>query len=90
MLEAALKGEADPDLFTVEAKEALIPHIKAGKDQVAPLGALKTFELVDRKANGGGVRLRYRAVLEKVTLKVFIALDESGKIQGLLLQPEDD
>ncbi|MDR3620618.1 MAG: serine hydrolase [Paludisphaera borealis] len=89
MLEGALKGEVDLELFTDTAKKALVPHIKEGKDKLAPLGALKTFELLERKENDGALQLRYRAVLEKETLKVFIALDKSGKIQGLGLQPED-
>jgi D-alanyl-D-alanine carboxypeptidase len=89
MLEAALKGEVDPELFTDAAKKGLIPHIKEGKEKLAPLGALKRFELLERKENDGDLQLRYRAVLEKETLKVFIALDKSGKIQGVGIQPED-
>ena len=89
MLEAALKGEADPDLFGDEAKDVLIPNIKALKPQLTPLGALTKFELIERKERGDALQLRYRAVLEKATLKVLVVLDKSGKIAGLLLQPED-
>jgi CubicO group peptidase (beta-lactamase class C family) len=89
MVEALLKGELDPELFTEEAGKALSPRVKDVKEQLAPLGELKTFELVDRKEAAGGLRLRYRATLEKATLKVIIPLDAAGKIQGVLLLPED-
>lgn len=89
MLEAALRGEADPDLFADDAKNVLIPNIKALKPQLAPLGAMSKFELVEHNERGDVQQLRYRAVLEKATLKVTVVLDKSGKIAGLLLQPED-
>jgi D-alanyl-D-alanine carboxypeptidase len=89
VLEAALKGEVNSDLFTDDAKKQLVPRIKQDKDRLATLGALKTFQLLERKGSEGGLRLRYRAVFEKEKLKVSYALDKTGKIQGIGLQPED-
>jgi hypothetical protein len=66
-----------------------VPRIKQDKDRLATLGALKTFQLLERKASEGGLRLRYRAVFEKEKLKVLYALDKTGKIQGIGLQLDD-
>lgn len=89
MVEAALKGEADPTLFTEESGKVLVPRIKEMKSGLAPLGALKTFQLLDREEEGQGVRLRYRAGFETDTFSVSFVLDKAGKIAGVLLQPED-
>jgi CubicO group peptidase (beta-lactamase class C family) len=89
MVEAALKGEADPRLFTEESGKVLVPRIKELKRGLAPLGDLKSFQLVERKEGGQGVHLRYRAGFAGAALKVLFVLDKSGKIAGVLLQPED-
>ena len=86
---AALKGEVDPELFTAEAKKVLVPRIKQDKERLAAFGPLKTFQLLERKASDGGLRLRYRAVFENEKLKVMYALDKTGKIQGIGLQLDD-
>jgi len=89
VLEKALKGEVELDQFTEESGKALAPKIAGVKDQLAPLGDLKKFELVDRKELGDLLLLRYRATLEKMPLKTLFTLDKSGKIQGLGIMPED-
>jgi CubicO group peptidase (beta-lactamase class C family) len=89
MFEGALKGELDEALFTDEAKKQLVPRIKDDKERLASFGALKSFDLVERKDEGDGQRLRYRVALENETLKLFLSLDKSGKIRGAGLQPED-
>lgn len=89
MFEGALKGELDEGLFTDEAKKRLVPRIKDDEGRLRSLGALKAFQLLERKEGAGGLRLRYRAVLEHETLKVSFSLDKDGKIQGAALQPED-
>jgi CubicO group peptidase (beta-lactamase class C family) len=89
VLAKALKGEVDLDQFTEESGKALAPRIKESKDQVAALGALKTFELVDRKERADTLQLRYRASLDKEAVKVLFVLDKSGKILGLAIMPED-
>ncbi|AMV40804.1 serine hydrolase domain-containing protein [Planctomyces sp. SH-PL62] len=89
MMEGATKGEFDPDLFTAEANERLVPRIKDDKERLASFGALKSFELLERKADDEGTRLRYRAVFESQRLKVSFMLDKEGKIRGAGIQPED-
>jgi CubicO group peptidase (beta-lactamase class C family) len=89
MLEGALRGEVDPELFTEQAKVMLVPRIQADRERLASFGALKTFQLLERKEEDGVMRLRYRAVLENETLQMFFALDKDGKIQGAGLRPED-
>ena len=89
VFEQARKGEVDPELFTDEAKKQLVPLIKGDKDRFASFGALKEFQLLERKKGDDGVSLRYRAVFENETLKVSIALDKDFKIRGVGMQPED-
>jgi D-alanyl-D-alanine carboxypeptidase len=83
MLLGAMKGEADPALFTDESKKALLPRIKEGKAMFDPFGALKTFALLERKPSDAGMRLRYRAVFENESLNAIFTLDKAGKIAGL-------
>jgi hypothetical protein len=89
VIEGGLKGEVDPELFTDQSKKTLVPRIKEGRGRLASFGALKGFQLLERKESDEGVRLRYRAVFEKETLKVSFALEKTGKIQEVRLQPED-
>jgi D-alanyl-D-alanine carboxypeptidase len=89
ILLGAVKGEADPELFTDEARKALLPHIKEGKEMFASFGALKMFQLLERKATDPGVRLRYRAAFEKETLNATFELDKAGKVAGIGIGPEE-
>ncbi len=89
MFEGALKGEVDEGLFSDEAKKQLVPRIRDDKERLASFGALKSFQLVERKEEDGDQRLRYRVALENETIKLFIALDKDGKIRGAGIQPED-
>ena len=84
-----MKGEADPALFTAEAKKEMLPRLKEGKAMFAPFGALKMFQLLERKPTDAGMRLRYRAVFEKETLNATFELDKAGKIAGIGLRPEE-
>jgi D-alanyl-D-alanine carboxypeptidase len=89
MFEGALKGEVDEALFTDEAKKRLVPRIRGDKERLASFGALKSFQLLERKESDGGLRLRYRLVLENERLKLLVSLDKDGKIQGAGLQSEE-
>lgn len=89
LFEGAQKGEIDTDLFTDEARKQLVPHIKNDKERLASFGSLKSFQLVERKEDGGGVFLRYRATFQNETLNVSVSLNAAGKIQGIGLRPED-
>ena len=75
------KGEVDPKLFTEAAKKTLVGAIKEiGKNQLGPLGELKSFRLVERQPMDKSTRLRYRAEFEKMSMYMTFVLDESGKI----------
>ncbi len=89
LLLGAIKGEADPELFTEDAKKAIVPRIKEDKEEFSSLGDLKTFELLEKKTSEKGTRLRYRAAFENETLWLFINLDKAGKIAGLGTRPEE-
>ncbi len=60
---AAMKGEADPDVFTKDSKEKIVAAIKQGKATTASFGAMKDFRLHERKQSDQGVKLRYRESL---------------------------
>lgn len=95
VLQQAMKGETDPEMFTAQAKEKLAPKIaEQGKALFGPLGELKTFELLERKTADSKTTLRYRATFEtqsenkaenKAKYTIFI-LDETGKIAGLIVE----
>lgn len=89
VIEGALKGELDSELFTDLANKKLIPRIKDDRERLASFGALQKFDLLERKVGDEGVRLQYRAVFENETLKIFFNLEKAGKIQGIGLQTED-
>jgi len=89
VLEGAMKGAVDPELFTDEGKKALVPRLSGARERLATLGALKGFQLLERKEDHGALRLRYRAVFENDRLTAFYTLDRDGKIQGFGLQPDD-
>ena len=85
----AMKGEANPDLFTKEAKEPTVAAIRQGKGKVASFGAMKEFRLHERKQSDQGVKLRYRATFENEVMNALFDLDKDGKIAGLGLQQVD-
>ncbi|QEH38597.1 Penicillin-binding protein 4* [Aquisphaera giovannonii] len=89
LFEGALKGELDPEPFTEQARELLVPRIREDKDRLASMGAVKSFRLVERTEKDGALLLRYRVDLENAKVRLLFALDKAGKIQGIGLQPED-
>jgi D-alanyl-D-alanine carboxypeptidase len=87
VLTQAMKGEADPEMFTAQAKQNLVPRItEQGKAMFGPLGALKTFELLERKPADSKVTLRYRATFENQARSTTFVLDEAGKIAGVMVE----
>lgn len=84
----AQQGEVDARRFTDEAQQLLVPRIQSDKDTLATFGRLKTFELLERQEQGDGVQLRSRATFEQETVLIRVALDESGLIRGIGLQPQ--
>jgi hypothetical protein len=89
VLSHAIKGEVDAELFTEEAKKALVPRIKEGKAMFAPFGALKSLQLLERKTTDQGTQIRYRTVFEHATLNTMFVLDKVGKIAGLAIRPAE-
>lgn len=89
VIEGALKGELNAELFTNASQKTLLPRIKADRERLALFGALKQFQLLERKETEVGVQLRYRAIFENETLKFSFGLEKDGRIQGIGLQLED-
>ena len=88
LLASCVKGEPDPEQFAEEAGKVLVPRIRETKGQLASLGELKDFRLLERKETGGTLRLRYRATFENQALRATFVLDGAGKVQGLMIQPD--
>jgi D-alanyl-D-alanine carboxypeptidase len=89
VIEKALHGEAEPEFFTAQAQKELVPLIKQQGSASAAFGALKRFQLVERKATDEGVHLRYRAECEKETLHAIFDLDKARKIARLGIRQAD-
>jgi CubicO group peptidase (beta-lactamase class C family) len=83
------EGKLDANLFTQEARRDHFPDkVQEVGKSIAPLGSLKSFELIARKEAGGLRVHRYRAVLGETSLVVTFTLTRDGKIAGLTLVPE--
>ncbi len=89
VIHEAMKGEVDAELFTKAARAALVPRMKQDKGAFTSFGALKSFQLLERKESELGVQLRYRAEFENETLNAVFDLDKAGKIARLGLRPTD-
>jgi len=89
MLQKAMKGDPDLELFTPEFQKVRTAHIEEEKERLADFGALKTFQLMERKPTDEGVQLRYRATFANQTLQLFFLINKAGKIAGVGMQPED-
>ncbi len=89
VIEGSLRGEADPELFAGGLRKGLDAHLKQAKEQAAQLGALKSFQLLERKSTDEGLHLRYRAVFEHDTVNAIFDLNKAGKIAGMGFRPED-
>jgi CubicO group peptidase (beta-lactamase class C family) len=84
MLERIAAGKTDPQDFTEQYRAQLFPdEIKGLSEGLKPLGAIKRFDLVERKEED---RLRfytYRVGFEETTMQMEVALDAQGLVDGL-------
>jgi hypothetical protein len=79
----------DPGLFTAEAREARLPgKVQEMGKSLAPLGPLKSFDLIGRE-DADGIRVHsYRGVIgDTATILTFVVTGD-GKIAGLSVVPE--
>lgn len=83
-----MRGDADIEIFTEAMKAQRAAHKQEEKEMLAPFGALKSMQLLERREADQGVRLRYRAVFANQTVTLFVNLDKTNKIAGLGLRPE--
>jgi D-alanyl-D-alanine carboxypeptidase len=88
VIEKASRGEVEPDLFAKQATEQLT-RLRDGKGPFASFGALKKFQLYERKESDQGAHLRYRVDFENETVDATFDLDKAGKIERLGLRPVD-
>ena len=76
------QGKVNPDLFTPQAQNNVIPFIKnAGPRFLAPLGALQSLVLLEQTDQGANRTRRYRAVFAGGTSLIWtFQLTKDGKI----------
>ncbi len=88
LFEASLVGKADPNEFAEDMRKRLFPDaILVARDQIAPLGPLKSFELIGESTSGESKIRVYGVTLGTTRLKLTHVLDATGKITGYLIQP---
>lgn len=89
LVEAVIAGKAERDQFTPEMQKVLFgPDSAAMREQLAPLGALKSFTLIADRS-GDGVRSRlYRAEFEHGVFAATVATTKAGKVAGIGMRPE--
>jgi CubicO group peptidase (beta-lactamase class C family) len=87
IFEDALAGKADPSEFGEELRKRLFPDaILMARDQLSPLGALKSFELISESSTPTSKVRVYGVTLGTTLMKLTHQLDAAGKIAGYLIQ----
>jgi len=80
----AAQGKAEEALFTPQAQQELLPHLRgAGPRLLPPLGDMKSFTLLERTTDGPLRRYRYRAVYAEGAIYWTFALTSDSKIADL-------
>jgi Beta-lactamase len=83
LLDAA-QGKVDPSLFAPEAQAETVPFIRrAGPGFLKPLGAMKSFVLLERREEKTRRVYRYRAVYDEGSVLWTFTLAPVGKISAL-------
>jgi CubicO group peptidase (beta-lactamase class C family) len=89
ILTALLQGKLDAGAFTEESRKDGFPaKVQALGKRIAPLGPLKSFDLLKREEKDGLSVFRYRAVLGQTRMAMTFSMTADGKIAGLLIVPE--
>lgn len=93
LLQNFIKGTADPNLFTKEARDGIFPDkAKQLGEFLKKLGTLNKIRLVERKEENDtrGYRqvYNYQLVFQNSTLLLKLSLTKEGEIAGLQIRPE--
>jgi CubicO group peptidase (beta-lactamase class C family) len=84
----ALSGKADPTDYDEQMQRLLFPDtIKEASKQLAAMGELSSFVLVEASEKDGTKQRIYSAMLGTTPVRVNISVDAKGKISGLLVRP---
>ncbi|HEX3102762.1 MAG TPA: serine hydrolase domain-containing protein [Pyrinomonadaceae bacterium] len=88
LLESAIAGSLNKDLFSSGAQTDLLPRLESNREQLKAFGPIEKFELLQRIREALTMRHRY-LVKFKEQLAIFgVVLDDQGKIAGLRIQPK--
>ena len=88
-LEKMARGKPDPGDFAAASRDLWSSDIEDWTAYVKGLGELKSFELLERKQQGGERRYIYRVRFREGTLVLALVLDADNKISGLDETPEE-
>lgn len=87
LLEALASGSAiDKDRFSVEAQKDLYPRLATVGERFKPLGALISFEPLQRRAEGLNRVYRYLVKFQNQSMVFGVAVNEQEKISTLRIQ----
>jgi D-alanyl-D-alanine carboxypeptidase len=82
-------GTGEPDWFTAEARKFFFPdRIKEAREMFGSHGELRSFELMEEKAEEQKKIRGYKAVFGKTELRVTFTLADDSKIAGIGVRPE--
>lgn len=84
----AQQGKAEESRFAPEAQQLVTFVRRVGPEYLGKLGALKTFNLLERRTQGNTQVYRYRAVFGATPLQRTFVLNQDNKI--LSLEPSEE
>ena len=88
LLLAVLDGKADMAKFTPDLKKALAQQQDRLAAFVKTMGAIQSFNLMERAEDTDGVRYRYQIEYAGMSLFLAMTVNKEGKISSFALQPE--
>ena len=88
MLQQAIDGSLDSQLFTPAAWTEVSRSAAAVNGFLKSLGPVNSVELISRADVDGGRLSRYRLIFKDNVLLFSMVLNHTGKIAALRLQPE--
>jgi CubicO group peptidase (beta-lactamase class C family) len=88
LLQDLVKGTADPNLFTKEARDAIFPdRAREAGEFLKSLGAMNKIQLIDRRDEGALRLYRYQLIFPETKVMIGMSLTKDNKIAGLQMRP---
>src|SRR5262249_13647761 len=88
LVEQALNGAVDSQLFTAESWQVISPNISTATSMLKSLGPLRSIQVLKPDEQPGIRSYRYRLVFDSASWQMEMLLTPDNKISGLRLRPE--